>query len=159
MHVRHYLCAAIACGLMCARALALEGYVFAAPGGLTGGGFTNGTLHLGGGVEQLFPHRVGVAAELGAVGSWRNYHTAIGMFSVNGTYHFMDRSRLDPFVTAGYSLGFRSGTLNFGNYGGGANIWLADHLGLRIEFRDHLHVSNRVPNLHYWGVRFGVAFR
>ena len=100
--------------------------------------------------------RVGVGAELGVVGSWSNY----GMFSVNGYYHFADRSaRVDPFVTGGYSLGFRSGTLNFGNFGGGVNLWLRESLGMRIEFRDHVHISSRVSDFHYWGIRLGVVFR
>ena len=141
-------------------AFALDGYVFVAPGGLTGGGVTNGTLHVGGGVEKLFRERVGVGAELGAVGGWNNYRNAAGLVSANGYWHFGVRgARIDPFVTGGYSLLFRSGTLNFGNFGGGANIWLRESFGLRVEFRDHLHISSRVPNLHYWGVRVGVAFR
>lgn len=145
---------------MSAPTLAVEGYAFVAPGALTGGGFSNGTLHIGGGAEKLFRERIGVAAEIGAVGRWNNFRTAIGMFSLNGSYHFADRSaRLDPFVTGGYTLGFRSGTLNFGNFGAGTNLWFRDRLGLRLEFRDHVHVSSRVPNLHYWGLRFGLAFR
>ena len=111
-------------------------------------------------MEKLFRERVGLGAEFGAVGAWNNYRNAIGLFSLNGSWHFADRAgRFDPFVTGGYTLGFRSGTLNFGNFGGGANIWLRESFGLRVEFRDHLHISSRVPNLHYWGVRFGVAFR
>jgi hypothetical protein len=82
------------------------------------------------------------------------------MFSVNGSWHFAGRSaRIDPFVTGGYTLAFRSGTLNFGNVGGGANVWLKERLGLRVEFRDHVHASSRVANLHYWGLRIGIAFR
>jgi hypothetical protein len=140
-------------------ALAVEGYAFVAPGGLSGAGFTNGTLHVGGGVEHVVTRGIGIGAELGAVGSWRNYHTAIGIFSLNGSYHFNARgSKFDPFVTGGYSLGFRNGTLNFGNFGGGLNYWFGDHLGFRAEVRNHMHVSDRVPNLHYWGVRFGLSF-
>jgi hypothetical protein len=141
-------------------ASALEGYAFVAPGALTAVGFTNGTLHVGGGAEHVLGSGIGLGAEIGAVGSWRNYGTAIGMFSVNGSYHFLrDRQRIDPFVTAGYSLGFRSGTLNFGNFGGGLNYWFSERIVLRIELRDHVHVSSRVPDLHYWSIRFGVAFR
>ena len=140
-------------------ASAFEGYAFVAPGALTAAGFTNGTLHVGGGAEHVFSSRVGLGAEIGAVGSWRNYHTAIGMFSVNGSYHFTDDRKIDPFVTGGYSLAFRSGSANFGNFGGGLNYWFRRRLGLRVEVRDHVHISSRTPNLHYWGVRFGVAFR
>jgi hypothetical protein len=146
-------------GITALPASAIEGYVFVAPGALTAGGFSNGTLHVGGGGEHVFNNRIGLGAELGAVGRWNNYHTAIGMFSVNGSYHFRDRDKWDPFVTGGYSLGFRSGTLNFGNFGGGLNYWFRERLGLRFEVRDHLHISDRAPNLHYWGLRVGLAFR
>jgi hypothetical protein len=146
-------------GLSCPL-FGLEGYVFIAPGGLTAGGFTNGTVHFGGGGEHRLTPRIGVGAEIGAVGSWRNFRSAIGMFSINGSYHFADRgAKFDPFITGGYSLGFRSGTLNFGNFGGGANYWFRERIGFRGEFRDHLHVSDRVADPHYWGFRFGVAFR
>jgi hypothetical protein len=141
-------------------ATALDGYVFVAPGAIGGRQFTNGTLHVGGGVEKLFRERIGVSAEIGALGLWNNYRGAIGIFSVNGSYHFGDRAgKVDPFVTGGYSLGFRSATLNFGNFGGGVNYWFRDGLGLRVEFRDHVHAASRANALHYWGVRFGLAFR
>jgi hypothetical protein len=141
-------------------AFGLDGYVFVAPGGSTVAGRTNGTLHVGGGVEKVFSRGIGVGGEIGALGPWNNFRSAIGMASVNGSYHFIPRAqKFDPFVTGGYTLGFRSGTLNFGNFGGGLNYWFGERLGLRTEFRDHVHVSDRVPNLHYWGIRVGLAFR
>jgi hypothetical protein len=155
-----FLAASVCLAAASFPAPALEGYVYVAPGAVTGGGYTNGTLHIGGGAEKIFGPGIGVGAEIGAVGSWNNFRTAIGIFSVNGSYHFLPRpARIDPFVTGGYSLGFRSGTLNFGNFGGGINYWFGERLGLRTEFRDHVHVSDRVPAIHYWGVRFGLAFR
>ena len=98
------LAAAIALASISFPAFALDGYLFVAPGGLTGGGFTDGTLHVGGGMEKLFREHVGVGAELGAVGAWNNYRNAIGLFSLNGSWHFADRAgRFDPFVRGGYT--------------------------------------------------------
>jgi hypothetical protein len=115
---------------------------------------------VGGGGEHVFGPGIGIGAELGAVGPWRNYRSAIGMFSVNGSYHFLrDRRKIDPFAGGGYTLGFRSGSINLGNFGGGLNYWFGDRIGLRVEFRDHVYASGRSPDVHYWGFRFGITFR
>lgn len=140
--------------------LPLEGYAFIGPGGVTVSHFTNGTLHLGGGVEKVFRQGIGVGGEIGAVGSWTNFRTAIGIASANGCYHFLrNRSKLDPFVTGGYSMGFRNNVASFLNVGGGLNYWLGERLGIRVEFREHIHVSDLPANLLYWGFRLGVSMR
>jgi hypothetical protein len=72
-------------------ALSVEGYAFIGPGGVTVSRFTNGTLHLGGGVEKVFGRGIGAGGEIGAVGSWSNFRTAIGIASANGYYHFLGR--------------------------------------------------------------------
>jgi hypothetical protein len=134
-------------------------YGFAAPGGVTVRGSTTGTLHFGGGGEKIFGPGIGVGGELGVLGPWSNYRSALGVFSVNGSYHFFrDRPKLDPFVTGGYTLFFRSGTANLGNFGGGVNYWLGERLALRAEVRDHVHSPGPLT-IHYWGLRLGVAFR
>ena len=139
--------------------MAMDGYVFVAPGALKAGGFTNGSLHFGGGAEHVFASGIGVGAEIGAFGSWSNFNP-IGIFSLNGSYHFArDRQKVDPFVTGGYSLGFRSATINMVNFGGGLNYWFSPRFGARFEFRDHIHSPGRAPNFHYLGARFGLAFR
>jgi len=102
-------------------ALALDGYVFAAPGGVTSGRFNDTTLHVGGG------------AEIGGIGLWRNLSGGFGLASIYGSYHFRQGARVDPFVTGGYSVAFRGGHLNLGTFGGGANFWLRDRFGLAFR--------------------------
>ncbi len=136
-----------------------HGYIYIAPGGVSGAGGSGMTLHLGGGGEFLLAKRVGVGVELGALGPRRSYvDSVVGVGSVNGSYHFKTSSeKIDPFVTAGYSLGFRTGTINFFNFGGGINYWFLSRLGLKLEIRDHVASPNGGA-VHFWGVRFGLAF-
>ena len=63
-------------------------------------------------------------------------------------------------MTGGYTLGFRSESVNAMNVGGGANYWLSDTLGLRLELRDHLPViDGGVHDDHLWGLRLGFTWR
>jgi hypothetical protein len=136
-----------------------NGYLFVAPGGITGPARTNATVHLGVGGELALPKGVGAGAELGALGPTDNFADVLGVFSANGYYHFLRRSgKLDPFATAGYSLFFRNGRANLFNFGGGMNYWFLSRVGFRGEIRDHVY-WNADATLHYWGVRFGLAFR
>ncbi len=48
------------------------------------------------------------------------------------------------------------GTLNLFNLGGGVNYWFPPKLALRLELRDHIDPLD--GPVHYWGVRFGLAF-
>jgi len=137
-----------------------SGYVFFAPGGITAGGHTAMTLHFGGGGEGILGKGIGLGLELGALGPRSDLSESIGVFSPNGYFHF-SRSRgqkSDPFVTAGYTLFFRHGTANLWNFGGGANYWFSEKIGLRVEMRDHVW-SARYGTAHYWGVRAGLSFR
>jgi hypothetical protein len=136
-----------------------NGYFFVAPGGATCCGYTEKMLHLGFGGEAVLAHGVGVGAELGALGSTSNYPDSVfGVFSPNGYFHFIHRrDRLDPFVTGGYTLFFRSGHANVFNWGGGFHYWFARHAGARFEFRDHVYSSGGTE--HYWGIRIGLAIR
>lgn len=135
-----------------------NGYVFFAPGGLTCCNNTAMTLHFGAGVDGIIGKGVGVGAEIGALGPRRRFSDVAGVFSPNGSYHFVqDRNaKADPFVTAGYSLMFRSGHANLFNFGVGMNYWFRRHLGARFEFRDHLYTSG--GTLHYWGFRVGLTY-
>lgn len=132
-----------------------NGYVYVSPGGVSCCGHTTTTLHLGGG-EGIIGKGFGVGAEIGALAPTEGLSSAIGTFSANGYYHFIHAkdSKLDPFVTGGYTLLSRDGTANLGNFGGGVNYWFSRHVGARVEFRDHIYTTD-----HYWGFRFGVAFR
>lgn len=131
-----------------------EGYLFFAPGVITSPGNSTASVHFGGGGEGFLHKGIAAGAELGYLAPWRNFGGGIGLLSLDGQYHFNRGQKVVPFVTAGYSLGFRSGHENLFNYGVGANIWMRAKKGLRLEFRDHVDSSN-----HYIDFRIGYAFR
>jgi hypothetical protein len=160
--MRHlkYLPFLLAAFPVAAQAQPSNGYVFFAPGGITCCGRTEMTLHFGFGGEAVLGRGIGLGLEIGALGPRQNFGDGVvGLVSPNGYYHFVHRKRLkaDPFVTGGYSLMFRSGRINLYNFGGGFNYWFRRGLGARFEFRDHVYTSGRA--VHYWGIRFGLAFR
>ena len=136
-----------------------NGYLFVAPGQLHASGFSQTTLQVGLGGEYVIRNSgIGVGGEFSALGPTSDFSAAVGVASLNGYYHFARTRghRLDPFITGGYSVLFRSGHLNTGNFGGGVNWWFRPHIGLRLEFRDHVHSDGGAA--HWWGVRFGIAF-
>jgi hypothetical protein len=131
-----------------------HGYAFVAPGAI--GGLT--TIHLGGGAEFALPSRIGAGLELGALGPAVSFEDVLAVLSLNGYYHFAPSTdRFDPFVTAGYSMFFRTRTASLFNFGGGVNYWFLPRVGFKSEFRDHVRDSPG-PS-HYWGLRFGLTFR
>ena len=160
--MRHAIFASILLGVFAGAldAQPSNGYVFFAPGGVTCCGHTAMTLQFGVGVEGVLAKGIGVGAEVGALGT-RQYFgdSVVGVFSPNGYYHFVHGKdiRSDPFVTGGYTLIFRSGHANLFNFGGGLNYWFRGRLGFRSELRDQVLTDG--SSLHYWGVRFGLAFR
>ena len=130
-----------------------------APGGLTSSGITKFTIQMGGGGELAVGKGVSLGFEGGAVGVKRDYiHTLQGEASLNGYYHFRHSrdSRWDPFATGGYSLFFRRGTTNQGNFGGGFNYWFGETVGFRFEVRDQM--QGGPVAMHYWGCRVGFSF-
>ena len=137
-----------------------NGYVFLAPGGVSCCGHTAMTLQFGLGGEAVLGKGIGLGAEIGAVGK-RQYFadSVVGVFSPNAYYHFVHGKdiKIDPFVTGGYTLIFRSGHANLFNLGGGVNYWCRRRLGGRLEVRNQVHTDG--SSVHYWGVRFGLAFR
>ncbi len=152
---------ALAFFLVCPGAFAqrCSGYFFLAPGGVSGGGSTSATLHLGAGAEGILGKGFGIGAEIGALGltqAWGD--TVAGVFSPNGYFHFARyrKSPLDPFATGGYTLLFRNGHANLFNFGGGVNYWFRSNLGLRLEFRDHVQFHS-FGNVNWWGFRVGLA--
>jgi hypothetical protein len=154
-----------ACALFVAMACSLaaqpsHGYVFFTPGGASCCGHTSMTMQFGAGGEYVIKKGIGIGAEIGALGFTRQFgDTVMGTFSPNGYYHFVHGQdvKADPFVTGGYTLMFRSGHANLANFGGGMNYWFHPRLGARLEFRDHVNTTGSI--VHFWGFRFGVAFR
>jgi hypothetical protein len=89
---------------------------------------------------------------------WESFADGIGVFSANRSYHVLPRAggrSVHPFVTGGYTMFFRDGTLNLWNIGGGVQYWFSDRIALRVEFRDHVD-AERVT-AQYWGVRGGLS--
>jgi outer membrane protein with beta-barrel domain len=132
------------------------GYVFGGAGGNSGGNST-ASFQVGAGGEGLVYKGLGLGAEIGYLAPFRAGGDGFGIFSADGSYHFQhSKSKLVPFVTGGYSVAFRSGTSSSGgNFGGGVQYWMKDHLGLRFEFRDHVFSSD---SPHFYQFRVGLSF-
>jgi hypothetical protein len=133
------------------------GYVFGGFGAVTDGNASEATLHVGGGGEAVFWDSLGVGAEIGFLGPFESLGDGVGVFSVNGSYHFLPNAgrRLRPFATGGYTLGFRDGTESLFNFGGGFHYWVKPKFGIRVEFRDHVVPEDGV---HFLGARIGVVW-
>ncbi len=115
-------------------------------------------LTVGGGGEGLLYKGLGINADLGYQFPRTEFSSGIGLASLNGCYHFVNReepAKLVPFATAGYALAFRGGHANLFNYGGGINYWFTQHVGFRGEIRDYRAQRGQ------WALafRFGLAFR
>lgn len=145
-----------------AKAVSGLGYGFFGVGAATCCGDSTGTWHAGGGGEAVIGDAVGIGAEIGYLNLVESGSDGLGVFSVNGAYHFFPGQpshRVRPFVTGGYTLGFASdGHENLLNFGGGVDYWLKPKVGLRVEFRDHVW-GEEGDTLHFWSVRFGVTFK
>jgi hypothetical protein len=132
-----------------------SGYGFGAIGA-SSGDFGKTTVHVGGGGEGLFYKGLGAGAEIGYLGP-DGFGNGFGVASVNVAYHFVrPGKKLVPFVTGGGTFAFSSGAAGGGNFGGGVQYWLKNRVALRFEFRDHI-ISSDSP--HFYGFRFGIAFR
>ncbi|MEO5821416.1 MAG: hypothetical protein ABIT71_13005 [Vicinamibacteraceae bacterium] len=139
------------------------GYGIAGPAGYTGffgGAFQS--VHVAGGGEILAGGRVGGGGEFGLLA---NSDGGLFVTSANVVFHFMPsqptpiRSRLSPYVSSGYSrLSGGEGGFHAWNAAFGTDVWLKPHVGLRLEFRDHVRPDSR-GGVHYWAFRAGVAFR
>jgi hypothetical protein len=90
----------------------------------------------GAGWETVFKQGPG----LGVEGTVR--HDRL-LLSTNGSYHFSQTHRVDPFVSGGLSFGMGAGDRGIGvgetgfNVGGGVNLWAANRVGARLEFRNY----------------------
>jgi len=135
-----------------------HGYAYFAPGVSSPSSVTY--AHVGGGGEGFFTRYIGAGADLGYLTPIRSWSDGIGTLSPNLVARFRAKdknNKLEPFVTGGYTLFFRSGTASGFNFGGGVNYWLKDHVGLRFEVRDN--VWTQYATIHYVGFRVGVTFR
>lgn len=134
-------------------------YTFAAPGVASAGG---ATLHLGGGIEAIAATGLGAGVELGFIGPFPDgFGHGLGVLSGNLSAHLpspADR-RLTPFVTGGYSLGFRSSRVHLLNVGAGMHYWINEGLAVRLELRDQFSPVRRSCFPHLVSVRVGVTWK
>ncbi len=135
-----------------------HGYLLAGPGGTSPHG--GGTLQIVGGGDSVFSNGASVGAELGYLLPFGDAGSGLGLFSVNGGYHFVkSKSKTTPFITGGYTGFFRGGYVNGVNFGGGVNYWFKERMGLRVEFRDNVALFDSSHSDHFLNVRIGLAFR
>ncbi len=148
------------------RQYRVQSYIFLGDGSIrSSGGGLYSNYHVGGGGEVLLVKGFGVGAELGAMG---RPSSGVGLFSIDPSYHFRrssSKTRLSPFVEGGYTRSFGTSDFpdNLFNFGGGIHYWAFRRVGLRLEFRDHVHHAS-LPfgsgyTNHYWGVRIGLTVR
>jgi len=135
-----------------------NGFFFVAPGERHDTG--SSTLGVGGGAEGYVYKGLGFGFDLGAINtaSTTDVRRWAGMMSLNAIYNFniADKSKISPFIIGGVSIaGFDvPGGVNFG---GGFQYWFHEHIGLRVEFRDHIFTGMR--SHHYPQGRIGITFR
>lgn len=138
-----------------------QGYLFFAPGAAMDNSRlpSGASFHIGGGGEAFVYKGLGVGAEIGAVGPLSDFSNHyFGLGSVNLSYHFLPsatESKLEPFVSLGYTLFFRAGVTHGGHAGFGLNRWLNKNVALRFEIRDNVEGGHG----HLIGYRIGVTLR
>jgi len=143
----------------------VQGYVFLGEGPYSEDSADFRVGHVGGGGEVLLYKGLGIESEVGAMG--RPGEGGVGIFSIDPSYQFLRsrrRSKLVPFVEAGYSRAFG----NFGftysqdllNFGGGIYYWPFKRVGLRLDFRDYVdHAWGYGVTTNYPAFRVGLALR
>ena len=118
-------------------------------------------LHLGGGGQAGLAQRFTLGGEGGALISTAEFYGRnAAILSFGPGFHFFRGSerKFDPFVSRGVSLLAGRGVGGMWYYAGGINYWFRSHLGLRMEYRDHVW-SPEGTNLHFVGARVGLCFR
>jgi hypothetical protein len=130
-----------------------QGYVIIAPAA------SDGRAHAAVGGEAFVFKGLTFGAEAGPVFRWSGFNDSVfALGSVNISYHFLTKAeglKIEPFVTAGYSVFVRAGVENGSNAGGGFQLWLKKNVGIRLEFRQYIGVVR----IHDVGPRFGLIFR
>ena len=151
-------------GVSQAQELSLKrtmGFLFIAPGGVTGGRDFGATVHVGGGVDVRIYKGLTVEADLGIVGGGDK----LGIFSSGVSYRFLNATqnrRLVPYLTAGYTGALTTiesgGGENWFNFGGGVDYWIGQRKGVRLEFRDQVD-PNHSQLWHFLEGRVGFVWR
>jgi hypothetical protein len=140
-----------------------HGYVYFAPGVAASKEEGVGVAHIGGGGEGFFTRNLGAGADVGYLAPFESFADGIGTFSPNIVARFRAKDgqyKVEPFVTGGYTLFFRSGSAHGANFGGGVNWWVKEHVGLRFELRDSVMIPGEGDwTVHHVAVRIGLTFR
>ena len=128
-----------------------HGYLYFGPG-------SGSTAHVGAGGEGFVYTGLAIGGEIGYLFPREQFLYGLGVLSVNTSYHVDAHThwKLQPFVTGGYTLGFREGVGHFLNVGGGITYWLSTHAGLRVEYQEYIPTAWRGD---FREVRFGLALR
>jgi hypothetical protein len=100
---------------------------------------------------------LGAGMDVGYLFPTRGFGWGFGTLSPGVVYQFSPNQKTVPFLTGGYTLGFRDGVANMVHFGGGATYFFSKRLGLRIEARDYLPTGS--TRFHYFLVRIGISGR
>jgi hypothetical protein len=122
------------------------------------GGSMGDTMTSGAGGDYFIWRGVGIGVDAAYAFPRREPSEGIGLASVHGSYHYVNRynpRRFVPFANSGYTLAFRSGTANFAHIGAGMIYWFTDRAGFRFEWRNTFNTEERFLN----GIRLGITFR
>jgi opacity protein-like surface antigen len=132
-----------------------ETYVFAAP--FARPVFGGRATYVAGGGEVFLYRGASIGAEVGPVisSSEAGGTYVFGLGSANVAYHFSRESKIEAFLSGGYSVTFRAGVANGSHVGAGVNFWQKKNVALRFEFRAYLG-RLRIDEV---GPCFGVTFR
>lgn len=133
------------------------GYVHFAPGISIPD--NEGGISIGGGGNYRSSIGLGGGADLSYLAPWSGLGGGIGTLSPHLYYSYMNNgSKVEPFLSGGYTLFFRSGTANGINFSGGVHYWFSKKVGLKLEFRDDMLLDTS-PYYHFLSFRIGAAFR
>ncbi|WP_321475782.1 hypothetical protein [uncultured Paludibaculum sp.] len=125
------------------------------------GGNLAQVMSTGVGGEAFVWKGLAAGAELGYLFPRTEPGIGVGLFNANGAWHLVNRDhpgKFVPFVTAGYTLGFRGGHANLLNWGGGATYWFSRHAGLRTEIRLYEYLGP-YPDHFDTSLRFAIQIR
>ena len=136
-----------------------HGYVYTSVDKPSPGNFAD-LMSVGGGGEGLVWKGLTVGGDIGYLFPRVSAQSGVGMLSLDGGWTFVDRQkpgRIVPFLMAGYTLAFRSGTANLMNLGGGVAWWFTHHLALRTEVRTYVYTQG--GGAFDTALRIGLQFR
>jgi hypothetical protein len=114
-------------------------------------------FNFGGGGEAPFGKGFAIAGEAAGLIALQEPGRNAAVLSLNAAFHPIRAGKIDPFVTAGFSLLVGRGTSGAVNYGGGFHYWFARRFGFRLELRDVAFGGDEL--IHLVGVRFGLSIR